>query len=514
MALSQRLELRQGQSLIMTPQLQQAIKLLQMSNIEVQAFVEEELERNPLLERDDAARTEQLAGETEDAMAAANHETTVRDLSTALSEEGKTSERLETLGTDLTNVYADEARADADNRAPGAVTDSNWSSLRSGGVGGGSSGERGGYDFEATLKDEMTLAEHLSQQINLSIDDPAGRMIARHLLGSLNDAGYLTSGPDQIAEQLGASEEHVERILKTLQGFDPPGIFARDLKECLALQLVELDRFDPAMRALVENLELLARRDFKKLGKLCGVGMEDIVAMMEEIRQLNPKPGNAFGDVVVQPMIPDVSVRAAPDGNWLVELNSETLPRVLVNNQYFATVSSGTTSEDDKVYLDNCLSNATWLAKSLDQRARTILAVSREIVRQQDAFLVHGISALKPLNLKTVAEAIGMHESTVSRVTSNKFMATPRGIFELKYFFTAAIAASDGSEAHSAEAVRHRIKQLIDAETANSVLSDDAIVDMLNGDGVEIARRTVAKYRESMGIASSVQRRREKRAFA
>ena len=339
-------------------------------------------------------------------------------------------------------------------------------------------------------------------------------MIGQFLLGSLNEAGYLAGNVAQISEQLGASIAEVEDVLATLQKFDPPGIFARDLKECLAIQLVEKDRYDPAMQMLVENLELLAKRDFAKLQKLCGVDLEDITAMVDEIRELNPKPGNAIGDVVVQPVIPDVNVRQAPDGNWLVELNSETLPRVLVNNQYFATVSSGAKSQDDKVYLDNCLSDATWLAKSLDQRARTILAVSREIVRQQDGFLVHGITALKPLNLKTVADAIDMHESTVSRVTSNKYMSTPRGVFELKYFFTTAIASTDGSEAHSAEAVRHMIKSMIDSETPENVLSDDAIVSALHEHGIELARRTVAKYRESMRISSSVQRRREKKLRA
>ncbi len=507
MALSQRLELRQGQSLVMTPQLQQAIKLLQMSNIEVQAFVEQELERNPLLEHDDG-RSENTSSDSDN-----TPDTSVQDLASALGDAGKAIERLDSLGTDLTNVYADEARADADNRPPGVTADSGWSGLRSSNT-ANFSGDRGGFDFEATLKKEMTLGDHLGEQLNLAFDNAADRLIARHLLGSINEAGYLAADLEQVCEQLGAALGDTERVLSVLQTFDPPGVFARNLKECLALQLIEKDRYDPAMQALIENLELLAKREFKKLGKLCGVDMEDIAAMLEEVRDLNPKPGNVFGDVVVHPVIPDVTVRQAQDGNWIVELNSETLPRVLVNNQYFATVASGTKSTQDKVYLDNCLSNATWLAKSLDQRARTILAVSREIVRQQDAFLVHGVSALKPLNLKTVADAIDMHESTVSRVTSNKYMATPRGIFELKYFFTTAIASTDGEVSHSAEAVRHRIKTMIDDEAADTVLSDDTIVEHLRRDGIELARRTVAKYRESMGIASSVQRRREKRAIA
>jgi RNA polymerase sigma-54 factor len=274
---------------------------------------------------------------------------------------------------------------------------------------------------------------------------------------------------------------------------------------------MERDRFDPAMAKLVDNLELLARRDFSALKSLCRVDLDDLKDMIAELRALNPKPGSAFGSEPVQPVIPDVIVRASPEGAWIVELNTDTLPRVLINNQYLARVSTAAARSEDKLYLSECHANATWLVKSLDQRARTILKVSREIVRQQDAFLVLGVQHLRPLNLRTVADAIEMHESTVSRVTSNKYMATPRGIFELKYFFTTAIASADaGGDAHSAEAVRHRIKELIGQE-GEEVLSDDAIVRRLQAIDIDIARRTVAKYREELGIPSSVQRRRERR---
>jgi RNA polymerase sigma-54 factor len=236
--------------------------------------------------------------------------------------------------------------------------------------------------------------------------------------------------------------------------------------------------------------------------------------MIAEVRRLNPKPGLAFGSSVVQPIVPDVFVRVSPEGGWQVELNSDTLPKVLVNQTYYTTVSKTAKNDGEKSYLAECLQTATWLMRALDQRAKTILKVSTEIVRQQDAFFAHGVQFLRPLNLKTVADAISMHESTVSRVTANKYMATSRGIFELKYFFTSSIAASDGGEAHSAEAVRHRIKQLIDAESAADVLSDDTIVELLREAGIDIARRTVAKYREAMRIPSSVQRRREKQTLA
>jgi RNA polymerase sigma-54 factor len=264
------------------------------------------------------------------------------------------------------------------------------------------------------------------------------------------------------------------------------------------------------MQALVAHLDLLARRDVAALKKVCGVGDEDLTDMIAEIRRLNPKPGLAYGSTQVQPIVPDVFVRPGADGGWIVELNSDTLPKVLVNQRYYAEVSGATRKDGEKSYLAECLQTATWLVRALDQRAKTILKVSNEIVRQQDSFFALGVQHLRPLNLKTVADAIAMHESTVSRVTANKYMATNRGIFELKYFFTSAIAAADGGEAHSAEAVRHRIKQLIDAENTQAVLSDDTLVEKLREAGVEIARRTVAKYREAMRIPSSVQRRREK----
>jgi RNA polymerase sigma-54 factor len=287
-------------------------------------------------------------------------------------------------------------------------------------------------------------------------------------------------------------------------------VLARDLAECLALQLKDQNRYDPQIAKLLDNLPLLGSHNLAALKRAVGVDAQELADMIAEIKGLNPKPGLKFGTVQIQPMLPDVTVRAAHDGSWMVELNNATLPRVLVNRSYYATVSKTAQLAKDRDYLIECLQSANWLVKSLDQRARTILRVAQEIVRQQDGFLTYGIAHLKPLNLKTVADAISMHESTVSRVTSNKYIATPRGVFELKYFFTSAIASADGEEAHSSEAVRHRIRQLIDAEPATAVLSDDKLVEHLKHDGIDIARRTVAKYREALRIPSSVQRRREK----
>jgi RNA polymerase sigma-54 factor len=473
MALVQKLEMRQGQSLVMTPQLQQAIKLLQMSNLELKAFIEEEIERNPLLER-----APEPADDPSQAAPAA---------------------------TPAPAESADDAQAEGQAMVP-EIKDSGWLSDRA--------GARPlvlEQDFAATIRDEPTLAGHLTDQLNIAITDPERRLIGAHLIGLIDEAGYLSADLDQLADSLGVSVELIIEVLRTLQTFDPPGVFARDLKECLSLQLKDNDRFDPAMERLVDNLPLVARRDFAALTTICGVDLEDVRDMVAELRRLNPKPGNAFGAVVVQPVIADVIVRPAPDGAWLVELNSETLPRLLMNSQYYATVSRRSLNHADRTYLGECQANANWLLRSLDQRARTILGVAREIVRQQDGFLVHGVKALRPLNLKAIADAISMHESTVSRVTSNKYMATPRGTFEMKYFFTAAISSAEGGDSHSAEAVRHRIREMVDREPPGGALSDTEIVDRLRQDGIDIARRTVAKYRDALGIPSSVQRQREHR---
>jgi RNA polymerase sigma-54 factor len=513
MAISTKLEMRQSQSLIMTPQLMQAIKLLQMSNLDLVAYVEAELERNPLLEKGDADGTD--AGSESGSEAAADSFGDAAEGSTRSADEPDTGDwmqnDLETgseaiasrMDTDLGNVFPDE---------PGVPASPDPALLKAGdsykNASSGSASED--YNLEAFVADEESLVNSLEEQMHLALSDPADKLIATHLINSLDENGYLYIDLDETAEQLGVETARLEGVLAILQTFEPAGVFARNLAECLKLQLIDKNRFDPAMAALIDNIELLARRELPALKKICGVDDEDLIEMIAEIRALDPKPGSVFGSSLVQPVVPDVFVRPANDGTWAVELNSDTLPKVLVNQTYYARVIKTTRNETEKEYLTESLQTANWLAKSLDQRARTILKVSTEIVRQQDGFLTYGIAHLRPLNLKTIAEAIGMHESTVSRVTSNKFMATPRGIYELKYFFSSAISATVGGDAHSAESVRHRIKQMIDAEDPKSILSDDTIVKILKDDGVDIARRTVAKYREAMKIGSSVQRRREK----
>lgn len=510
MALSHKLELRQSQSLVMTPQLMQAIKLLQLSNLDLVAYVDAELERNPLLERADSDDGDGgPAGDTDDGGEDTRPADNGRDVSDDMPDWMETrldgaAAIADKLDTDLGNVFQDDPGRPVAEAAPPAPTEP-WGAPSRQPV----SSED--YNLEAFVAEEKSLADHLSDQLGLAIADPTRRLIGQALINEIDEAGYLQADIAGIAERLGTSAAEVEDVLAIVQTFEPAGVGARNLSECLAIQLAERDRLDPAMKALVAHLDLVAKRDLATLKRLCGVDDEDLADMLGELRALNPKPGNAFGSTHVQPVIPDVMVRQGPDGGWLVELNTGTLPRVLVNQSYYATVSGRKKSDSDKLYLADCLQSANWLVKSLDQRARTILKVATEIVRQQDAFLAEGVQHLRPLNLKTIADAISMHESTVSRVTSNKYMATPRGIFEMKYFFTAAIASAEGGEAHSAEAVRFRIRKLIDEEPTDAVLSDDTIVKVLRDSGVDIARRTVAKYREAMRIPSSVQRRREKR---
>jgi len=528
MALSQRLQIRQNQALVMTPQLMQAIKLLQLSNLDLVAYVEAELERNPLLDRGsepeapgeaDGAPAEAAAdgeaysdgefgGDDGGDFAAAPGGETGGDFGGESGREIELNGHVheDTPGTAPGETYNDDNDPAPARAADGPVAYSEWAGAGSG------ARDDGEYNLEAFVATETTLADWLREQLTLAISNPVQRMIGQYLIDLVDDSGYLSGDLAAAAEKLGTGLAEVEAVLAILQTFDPPGICARDLAECLSIQLKENDRFDPAMAALISRLDLLAKRDSAALKKVCGVGDEDLADMIAEVRRLNPKPGHAFGSAVVQPIVPDVFVRPAPDGGWIVELNSDTLPKVLVNQSYYSEVSATARRDTDKSYLTECLQSATWLVRALDQRARTILKVANEIVRQQDAFFARGVEHLRPLNLKTVAEAISMHESTVSRVTANKYMATSRGIFELKYFFTSAIAAAHGGEAHSAESVRHRIKQLIDGETAADVLSDDTIVDKLREAGIDIARRTVAKYREAMRIPSSVQRRREKQA--
>lgn len=467
MALGPGLRQRQAQGLAMTPRLQQSIRLLQMGSLELEAFVDSQLEENPLLKR----------GEPDGEEGAAE----------APGEPGLGSEAAE----DRFRMAEDLA----------AIPRS-----------------AGGFDGDLPGPDERvaaapSLRDRLERQLMLDIADPRDRLIGRAVIDALDPSGWFTVDLVDFALALGALPEDVERVLLRLQQFEPAGLFARSLAECLALQLRDRGRYDTAMAALLDNLGLLAAGRFDALGKACGVTGDELARMVRELRSLDPKPASALDDDgAALPVIPDILVRTHPGGGWAVELNDQALPRVLVDREYYARVRGDAASDADREFLADRLSSANWLVKALHQRAETMLKVGAELVRRQQDFFAHGVRHLRPLTLRDIAEAVGIHESTVSRVTANKTMATPLGLFELKYFFTAAIAGTGGGETHSAEAVRHRLKGLIDAEDPGRTLSDDKLADAMRVEGIDIARRTVAKYRETMGIPSSAHRRRRKLA--
>ncbi len=506
MSIGPRLDLRQSQSLVMTVQLQQAIKLLALTNVELEAYIGGELEKNPLLD----------AGELGTAAA-----------TPAPAAEPATADQLIAAGNGAADAPLDvdfTAETFHHDGPTDSITDSSFQQGGSfdgaGAIGNGGSGDGEGIDFDAMAAAEPSLIDLLIEQAVAAFADPVDLVIARHLIDQIDDAGYLTgSSVDEIADRLDADPAAVERILGVIHTFDPVGVGARTLRECLTVQTREADRFDPAMAALLANLETLARGDMATLRRVCEVDQEDLSDMIRELRGYNPKPGLQYGGERAQSVIADVFVHRLAKGGWVVELNSATLPRVLVDRGYHAQLSAAPAGHDAgskerareaKVFLSDCLASANWLVKALDQRARTIIKVATELVKQQEAFFEHGVDHLKPLTLRAIADEIGVHESTVSRVTSNKYLACDRGLFELKYFFTSGIQSNDGGEASSALAVKNRISRLIAGEPPAIPLSDDKLVVLLRGEGFDIARRTVMKYREAMGIGSSVARRRAK----
>ncbi len=487
-----RLDLRQTQSLVMTPQLRQAIQLLQYSNLEASQFIEDELLKNPLLERIDGPETVTALEATQPVIAPETID------SASFAGSGMLPAASDApLDIDVSNSY--DAGTGADGYGAfgpnGRDEDDGWSAVDA--IGGNA----------------PSLREHLEQQARLAFADPADRVIAAALIAALDECGRISEPPEIMAQILGVAVERLERVRATMLRFEPTGIFARDLAECLGAQLAERNRFDPAMQALLAHLDLLARREMRALQEICGVDAADLADMIAEIRRLDPKPGARFESEPLRPLIPDVLMRPMPikgDGSsdWMLEINPETMPRLLIRRGFHARMAASA-SRETKSFLSEQLQGATWLVKALESRAHTILRVSAEIVRRQDGFFRHGISHLRPLTLRDIAAEVELHESTVSRVTSNKSIATPRGIFELKFFFTTALAGANG-ETHSAETVRHRVQSLIVNETPDLILSDDAIASILQKEGIDIARRTVAKYREALRIPGSAQRKREK----
>jgi RNA polymerase sigma-54 factor len=508
MSLAPRLDLRQSQSLVMTPQLQQAIKLLALSSIEIEAYIAGEVERNPVLEAlssdgaNDSASERSGDSDLGDLPELASSQSGERSSDDILN--GGDMAASEALDVDFTaeTFHHDGA---SDNGLTGGGADG-MLGLSGGGAASGLGGEA--TDFDSFAAPDISLRDHLLGQAGSSL---SGRtlFLVQQLIEHIENTGYLGIDLLDLARRLGIALAEMEAALSALQRFDPVGVGARDLAECLALQAKEADRYDPCMAKLIANLDLVARGAFDQLKRMCRVDDEDLRDMIVELRGYDPKPGCRFGHESSIAVTPDIFLSAKGEG-WAIELNSANLPRLLVNRSYVAELSGPKSDKATKAWISDCLADANWLIKAMDQRQRTIMKVTTEIVKQQDGFFRKGTQHLRPLTLRQIAEAIEMHESTVSRVTSNKYLSCARGLFDLKYFFSSGVGSADG-DGISAEAVKSHIKALIDGEDAAKILSDDTLVDLLTAKGFDIARRTVAKYREAMGIGSSVQRRRQKK---
>jgi len=493
-------EFRQSQTLVMTQQLQQSIKLLQLSSAELQEFIDAEIEKNPLLAREegDNDRDDSAANEGEAALNADGEESPREEKELTVSDDDySATESLD--NEDYSNDWsADENRITAGEHAGG---------------GGFSEAAGEGLDLDSAAGQDKTLREYLLEQIHMDITERDQLLIAEKLVDMIDDTGYLREDTAPLAETLGATKEEIDAVIGRLQQLEPVGVFARSLTECLRLQLDDMNRLDPIMETLLANLEMIARGELAGLRKKCGVEEEDFTEMLADIRRCNPKPGAGFAAEETQSVTPDVLVRRGRGGKgWLIELNADALPRVLINRQYTTEVGVRAADKEAKKFMGEQLANANWLIKALDSRAQTILKVTEAIVKEQEKFLLHGIRYLKPLVLKDIAAAVGMHESTISRVTTAKYMATPRGTLELKFFFTSSINSGSGATDFSSKTVQFYIKELVEKETVDHVLSDDSIVTLLKDRNIDVARRTVTKYREEMNIPSSVIRRRQKRA--
>ncbi|MBT5187773.1 MAG: RNA polymerase factor sigma-54 [Kordiimonadaceae bacterium] len=518
MAITPRLDIRQSQTLVLTPQLQQAIKMLQLSSAELVEYVAEEVDKNPLLdygERSPNTAENETSNnpdkQSEDRISnnpSSNEEPTVKTADDFLQDASISNNQNEApLDTEYSEFYDENSFSDNIGATPTQNLGLNGSNMITGGA--------GNFDYmesaaEINQTGVISLKTHLEDQLVLLDAQPYEKIIIQYLIGLMDEAGYITEDTDLIAQKVGSDVDDINRIFKIAQTMEPVGVFARNLSECLKLQQIHNDRYDPVMEIYLDNLQMMMDQKQQELRKLCNASKEDFLDMVEEVQALNPRPGLAYGEDAVYTVVPDVYVKKSPKGKWFVELNNDTLPKVLMNNRYLKEVSTQATNKEDKDYIDNCATQATWIIRALDQRAQTILKVSGELVRLQKNFLDKGIQFLAPINLKTIAEAIEMHESTVSRVTRNKYIATPRGIFEMKYFFTNAISSLNSDNQYSSKSIKYLIKQFIDKEDPKKILSDDKIVDLVRAEGIDLARRTVAKYRESLEIPSSIIRRRMK----
>ena len=487
MQLSQSVKLKQKQSLVMTPQLQQAIKLLQLSNLELSQHLQEQVDENPFLE----------LGETED-----SGQPTAADSSSDTAASADVPDF-----TDLKEsaALADEPteHSDFENSFDQSIVDAPRNSTANAPF-------EGYYDAISNVSSKEGFYPGLFRQLNLAMDDPKKRLIAGHFVNALEPSGWIGMPVQDVADASGCSLDEAEDVLAVLQTFEPTGLFARNLEDCLRLQLIELGAMTESFSILLENLDLLGRGEVKRLARLIKGTTDDVMEMLAIIRTLNPKPGEFLGIDHLEMPSPDVIVKRRSDG-WAVELNRSTLPAIVINEDYAVMVTTKKMDDEAQNYSANALNNARWLKRAVEQRNSTTLKISTEIIRQQTDFLEKGLDYLKPLSLRDVAQAVGMHESTVSRVTTVLLISTPRGGMPLKSFFSVNIASRAPTGDASAAAVRNMVKRLIGQEPPGKPLSDEAICKMIADEGIDLARRTVAKYREMMNIPSSSQRRMQAR---
>ena len=476
MQISQNLKLKQSQSLVMTPQLQQAIKLLQLTNLELTDLVEKELEENPFLE-DQSSEEEKTVSNEEDITKNIDDSFNNGD---SISDEPYNHDYENRWDND-TNVGNSKNHSE-DYNDPGTI-------------------------IERTQSDKISLKTILFNQAQLEFNDSEEKEMAEILIDYIDPSGLFKEDIMEISSFSGFPLERIENVLRRMQTFEPSGVFARNLKECLIIQLKNIDSHNKTNQIIVDNLELLGNGNLKGLQKITGLSDENLKTEIKLIRSLNPKPGTIYDEGGHNIAHPDVIVTKNKD-EWNVELNNSTLPKVCVNDSYVKEIEKLECKDSDKKYINESLNSARWLIKAIEQRNITTLKISSEIISQQKDFFEKGKKFLKPMILKDVAKKINMHESTVSRVTSEKLMMTPIGIFEMKIFFSASINSINSGESHSAESVRESLRKIISDEPCESPLSDEMLVSRLKGEGINLARRTVAKYRELLNIpASSVRRK-------
>ena len=493
MAITPKLEIKQSQSLLMTPQLRQAISILQLNNLELSELIENEINANPLLEKE-SDKLQEISQETS--------EQTIDNINDSATNEEEFSTDI-----DIDNTFDDYA---SDREGYDIPPDYDWQDYAK--KKNTQNAEEADFDyFEQRLSQEKSIYDIIKEQISLNFITNKERMLATVLTEFLDESGYFRGDLETIAQKLHTTPQILTPVLDKLKTFEPSGIFAQSLQECIKIQLRDKNRLDPMMEGLLDNLELLGNKDFKILKKKLNITDEDLLSMITDIKSTDPKPAAKYNQKKADYIIPDVFITKTKHGEYKVELNQSSLPRLLINKDYYHQIKTADSNKNTGKYLKSQLNNADFLVRALRQRAETILRVTQELLKAQYDFFEKGIEHLKPLSLKDIADAAEIHESTVSRVTTNKYVHTPLGIFELKYFFSGATVSYSGGEAASSTAIKHKIKNMIEAESADNILSDDKLSELLARAGFQVARRTVAKYRESLNIPTSSVRKREKR---